>query len=65
MKRRNQMHKDQRRGFQVESQIMQGFVNQEKEFGFYFKEALLRAMRSRLSQKTAAEVETILKGVRW
>lgn len=39
-----------------ESQIIQEFVNQEKEFGFYSKEALLRAMRRYFSQKSAAEV---------
>lgn len=44
-----------------ESQILQGFVNQEKEFGFYSKEALLRVMRSPLSQKAAAEVVLLLK----
>lgn len=44
-----------------ESQIIQGFVNQEKEFGLYSKEALLRAMRRYFSQKGAAEVG-ILEG---
>lgn len=46
-----------------ESRIIQGFVNQIKEFEIYSKEALLRAMRSYLSQKAAAEVGTSLEGV--
>lgn len=45
-----------------ESRILQGFVNQEKEFGFYSKEALLRVMSGHLSQKAAAEV---VEEVRW
>ena len=48
----------------TESQIMQGFVKQEMEFGFYSKEAFLRAMRSYLSQKGAGKVGTILQGDR-
>lgn len=45
-----------------DSQIIQGFVNQEIEF-FYSKEALLRAMGSHPSQKAATEVGSIL-GIR-
>lgn len=37
-----------------EGQIRQGFVNQEKEYVYYYsKEALSRAMRSHSSQKAA------------
>lgn len=46
-----------------EGQIIQGFINQEIEFGFYSQEALSRTMRSHPSQKAVAEVRSIL-GVR-